>query len=67
MSAGAILKTLRGNRTIREVAGAVGISPSALAMYENGHRTPRDEVKVKLSDFYMTPVQDIFFRENEHI
>ena len=62
MSAGAILKTLRGDRTIREVAGAIGISPSALAMYENEHRTPRDEVKVKLADFYKKSVQDIFFR-----
>ena len=34
------LSNLRGNRTLKEVANAVGISVSALAMYETGKRVP---------------------------
>ena len=40
------LRRLRGNRTIEESAKAIGISKSALAMYERGERSPRDEVKM---------------------
>lgn len=51
----------RGKRTREEVANAVGVSISAISMYENGERVPRDEIKVKLADFYQTTVQDLFF------
>jgi len=55
------LRRLRGKRTVTEVAGACNISPSALSMYENGERTPRDEIKVTLAKFYKRTVQSIFF------
>ncbi len=55
------LRRLRGKKTVVEVAEACNISPSALSMYENGERTPRDEIKVTLAKFYKRTVQSIFF------
>ena len=51
----------RGSKKREEVANAVGVSLSAIAMYENGDRIPRDEIKVKLADYYKTTVQELFF------
>lgn len=61
MEAGARLRQLRGSRTIKEVAGAVGISESALQMYETGKRRPRDDVKQRLAEYYRKSVAFIFF------
>lgn len=55
------LLELRGEKSQAEVAQAVGISDSALSMYECGERIPRDSVKVKLAKYYKTTVQKIFF------
>ena len=57
------LTALRGDRSSQEVANAVGISVSALWMYENGERVPRDEIKMKLAEHYNTTVEDLFFSE----
>ncbi|MGP1544612.1 MAG: helix-turn-helix domain-containing protein [Candidatus Fimenecus sp.] len=64
---GLILRKLRGNTPRNIVAKAVGISISALGMYEQGRRVPRDEIKVKLSNFYKVPVWKIFFTHNTHL
>lgn len=56
---------LRGNRSQEEVAKAINISISALSMYENGSRIPRDEVKIKLAKYYGKSVQFIFFDNND--
>lgn len=55
------LINLRGERTQLEVAKALGISQSTYAMYETGRRIPTDEIKIKISVYYGTLVQDIFF------
>lgn len=55
------LKIARGNLRREDVAKAVGVSLSAIAMYENGDRVPRDEVKIKLAKLYNTSVQALFF------
>lgn len=55
------LVALRGKKSQREVAEAVGISPSAYAMYETGERTPRDGVKIALANYFHKSVQYIFF------
>ena len=60
------LKKLRGDRTIRQVASDVGISPSALTMYEIGERTPKDNVKKVLAAYYSTTVGALFFAESDH-
>ena len=51
----------RGTRKREEVAAAIGVSLSAIAMYENGERIPRDETKIKLAKYYNTTVQKLFF------
>ncbi len=57
------LRKLRGTRTREEVAVALHISVSALAMYENGSRIPRDEIKVALAHYYETTVGELFFNQ----
>ena len=43
------------------VAKSVGISVSALQMYECGNRVPRDEIKVALAKHYNVRVDELFF------
>ena len=59
------LRELRGSRTQNEVADAIGISVTAVGMYERGERIPRDEIKVKLAVFYGKTVEEIFFDKND--
>jgi DNA-binding XRE family transcriptional regulator len=51
----------RGEKRRDEVASAVGISLSAISMYENGERVPRDEIKIRLADYFGCTVQELFF------
>lgn len=55
------LRRLRGNKRIAEVAKAVGISASALSMYENMERMPKDAIKIRLANYYGRTVGYIFF------
>ena len=55
------LKNLRGEKSMEEVAKAIGISKSAIAMYETGKRIPKDTVKKKLAEYYNYPLADLFF------
>lgn len=55
------LAALRGNKTQNEVANDIGISISALAMYESGERIPRDNIKIRLAEYYSKPISVIFF------
>lgn len=63
---GKILIDLRQRKSREKVAKDIGISPSALGMYELELRTPRDEVKIKLANYYGKSVQDIFFTNQCH-
>lgn len=56
------LRDLRGQLPRETVAKAVGITTSALSMYENGDRVPRDSIKISLAKFYGKSVEYIFFR-----
>ena len=58
---GAKLKELRGERTLSEVSKSVGISTSALGMYETGRRIPQDEVKIALAEYFNTTVDALFY------
>lgn len=51
----------RGGRSREEVATAIGVTISAISMYENGARVPRDEIKIRIADYYNTTVQELFF------
>lgn len=61
------LVQLRGKKSQSEVAAAIGISISALGMYEKERRSPRDEIKIKLADYYQTTVGDLFFANECHV
>lgn len=65
-SVGQILRRLRGERTQQQVADGTGVSVSAWAMYERDERRPRDEVKVRIAEYFGTTVQAIFFACVEH-
>jgi len=54
---------LRGSRTQAEVARAIGVTPSAYSMYENGDRIPRDEIKKRIAKYYKRTVNTIFFAD----
>lgn len=56
-----MLVRLRGEKSRYEVADALGVSVSALTMYETGARIPRDETKIKIAKFYNKTVQEIFY------
>ncbi|MNB79184.1 helix-turn-helix protein [compost metagenome] len=55
------LLKLRGGSSREETAQAIGISVSALQMYENAQRVPKDEIKIKIANHYNQSVQEIFF------
>lgn len=57
------LRRLRENKGLsrKYVADACGISLSAVAMFENGLRVPRDATKSKLAELYNCSVETIFF------
>ena len=53
-------------KTLAEIAQLIDVSPSALSMYESGERIPRDNIKIRLSQFYNVPIQILFFTKQEH-
>lgn len=55
------LLELRGDTSREETAHSIGISVSALQMYENAQRVPKDEIKIRIANYYEKTVQEIFF------
>lgn len=55
------LREARGDTPRKEVCEAVGISVSALMMYENGKRIPRDNIKFKLAKYYNKSIEELFY------
>lgn len=62
-SLGEKLKALRGSKSVAEVAREIGISQSALSMYENGQRIPRDSIKIRLARYYKTSIESLFYAD----
>lgn len=58
---GATLLELRGSRTQQEVADAIGVAVATIGMYERGERVPKDEIKIRLANYYKKSVEEIFF------
>lgn len=56
----------RGDKSQTVVAKDLGISLSALSMYETGARIPRDEVKEQIAHYYGKTVGFLFFDEKVH-
>lgn len=57
------IKKLREEQGIQrdEFCATVGISLSALSMYETGQRIPRDEIKLKIARCLNTSIEALFF------
>lgn len=47
--------------TRAELSKETGLTIRAIEGYERGERVPRDEVKIKLADYFDKTVQSIFF------
>ena len=45
----------------KKVADDLKITKSSLAMYERDKRIPRDEIKVRIADYFGETVQSIFY------
>jgi len=61
LAIGRRLTELRAGKERADVAAKLGISRSALAMYELGQRIPRDDIKKRLADYYGKSVNEIFY------
>lgn len=61
MSIGEKLIDLRGEKSQQQVAEDLNISVSALSMYENNNRVPRDEIKVRLAKYYGVGIEELFY------
>lgn len=55
------LRELRGDKSQREVAEAVGTTAMAISLYESGDRVPKDEIKIRLARYYETTVDALFY------
>ena len=55
------LRKLRGDKTQKEVADAVDVTPMAISQYEQAERIPADPIKIKLAEYFGTTVEAIFF------
>lgn len=59
------IKALRESMNITRdsFCQSAGITLSALSMYENGQRIPRDEIKVKIARILNTSIESLFFTD----
>ena len=55
------LRELRGDKTQKEVADAVGVTAMAVCQYEAGTRVPSDQEKIALAEYFGRTVENIFF------
>ena len=60
------LRKLRGRKSVSTIAKEVGISDSAWSMYDQGQRIPRDEIKVRLCNFFGVSPVTLFFPKDNH-
>lgn len=63
MSAGEKIRFLRGDRSQSAVAEAIGVTKSAFAMYERDERRPRDEIKLRIANYFGRTVEEIFYND----
>lgn len=65
MRAGMKLRALRTakKKSQQQAADEMSITKSSLAMYEQDKRIPRDEIKVRIANYYGETVQSLFFSE----
>jgi len=58
-----LLQELRSERGLsqRQLAKALDLKPSTIAMYELGLRTPALETAKRIANFFGVPIEKIFF------
>lgn len=56
------LKRLRGSRSQKEVADALGVTSMAISLYENGERIPSDDMKIRIAEYFNRSVAFIFYK-----
>ena len=61
VSIGKKLVKLRGDKTREQVAVDLGISYPALVSYELGERVPKDEIKIKIAEYYGVSIEELFY------
>ena len=64
---GEMIRTRRISRgmTQDQLADAIGVSPSAIGMYEAGRRRPKDNIVEALADVFNVPRYAILYSEDE--
>ena len=63
LAVGRRLRELRGDKTLDEVAKALGVTSMAVSLWERGERMPSDDIKIKIAAYYETSVTAIFFTD----
>lgn len=60
------IRALREEKGInqRDLARYLGISNTTLSQYENGQRTPSDEIKIKIANYFDVSVDYLLGRTN---
>lgn len=53
------------NMTQDDLASAIGVTASAIGLFENGKRRPKDSVAEALADVFNIPKWSIYFSEEE--
>ncbi len=68
MTIGEKLRALREERslTLDEVAQDLELTRQAIYNYESDTRIPRDEIKIKLCQYYGVGVENIFFDQKSN-
>jgi transcriptional regulator with XRE-family HTH domain len=56
------MRRLRGSRSQKEVADALGVTAMAISLYETGQRIPSDDMKIKIAEYYNRSVAFIFYK-----
>lgn len=64
---GALIRAKREGlgMTRDELAKELGISASALAMYETGKRRPKQETGKTIADYFMIPASSLYFDDDD--
>lgn len=64
---GEMIRTRRmaRNMTQDELANAIGVTASAIGLFENGKRRPKDEVAEAIADVFNIPKWAVYFSEEE--
>lgn len=57
------LTMLRESRGLSKakLAKFIGVSPAAISSYERGERIPRDEIKVRIAEYFGVSIIDVFY------